>query len=50
MVVLLKQGDRTRGQEELLPGEGWLIIYLGVGRVLRIAYSLKNLEARFPGP
>ena len=30
---LLKQRDRTRGQKELLPrgGEGWLIIYYGVG-------------------
>ena len=32
-VVLLKQGDRTCGQKELLPRgcEGWLIIILGVG-------------------
>ena len=44
MVVLLKPRDRTRGQEELLPRawEGWLIIYLGVGRGLRIAHSLRN--------
>ena len=44
MVVLLKHGDRIHGQEELLPWacEGWLIIYLGVGRGLRIAYSLRN--------
>ena len=36
MVVLLKPGDRTPGQEELLSQacEGWLIIYLGVGRGL----------------
>ena len=33
MVVLLKHGDRTHGQKELHLGcEGWLIIYLGVGR------------------
>ena len=33
MVVLLKHGDSTRGQKELLPWgcEGWLIIYLGAG-------------------
>ena len=32
IVVLLKHGDRTHGQEGLLPWgyEGWLIIYLGV--------------------
>ena len=45
MVVLLKHRDRTHGQEEsCFPRacEGWLIIYLGVGRGLRIAYSLRN--------
>ena len=52
MVVLLKHEDGTPGQEELLPQarEGWLIIYLGVGKGLGIAYSLRSLEARFPGP
>ena len=36
MVLLLKHGDRTHGQEERLPQacEEWLIIYLGVGRGL----------------
>ena len=44
MVVLLKHEDGTPGQEELLPQarEGWLIIYLGVGKGLRIANSLRN--------
>ena len=44
MVVLLKHGDNTSGQEELLPlaCEGWLIIYLRAGRGLRRAYSLRN--------
>ena len=34
MVVLLKHGDRTHGQEELLPPtcEAWLIIPLEVER------------------
>ena len=47
-VVLLKHGDRTCGQEELLPPacEGWLIIYLGVERVLRIAYSLMKFGSK----
>ena len=33
MMVLLKTGDRTCGQKDLLPQgcEGWLIIYLVVG-------------------
>ena len=37
-------GDRTRGQEKLLlqACEGWLIIYLGVGTVLRIAVLSKE--------
>ena len=44
MVVLLKHGDNTSGQEELLPlaCEGWLIIYLRVGRGLRIAVLSKE--------
>ena len=48
MVVLLKHRDRTLGQEELLSWacEGWLIIYLGVGRGLRITYSLRNFGSR----
>ena len=48
MVVLLKHGDRTHGQEELLPEacEGWLIIYLGVGRGLGTSYSLRNFGSR----
>ena len=48
MMVLLKHGDRTRGQEELLPlaREGWLIIYLGVGRSLRIVYSPRNFGSK----
>ena len=48
MVVLLKHRDRTHGQEELLPRacEGWLIIYLGVGRGLRIVYSLRNFGSK----
>ena len=48
MVVLLKPRDRTWGQEELLPPayEGWLIVYLGVGRGLRIAYSLRNFGSK----
>ena len=48
MVVLIKQEDRTRGQEELLPWacEGRLIMYLGVGRGLRIAYSLRNFGSK----
>ena len=48
MVVLLKHRDRTRGLEELLPQayEEWLIIYLGVGRDLRIAYSLRNFGSK----
>ena len=48
MVVLLKHGDRTHGQEELLPEacEGWLIIYLGVGRGLRMAYSPRNFGSK----
>ena len=48
IVVLLKPRDRTRGQEELLPQahEGWLIIYLGVRRGLRIAYSLRNFGSK----
>ena len=35
MVVLLKHGNGTHGQEELLPRacEGWLIRHLGVGEV-----------------
>ena len=38
-MILLKPVDRTREQEELLPRacEGWLTIYLGVGRGLRLA-------------
>ena len=38
MVILLKHRNRTHGQEELLPQacDGWLIIYLGVGRGLGI--------------
>ena len=45
MVVLLKHTDRTHGQEELLPWacKEWLIIYLGVGRGLGIAYSPRNV-------
>ena len=48
MVVLLKPGDRTPGQEELLPraSEGWLIIYLGVGKGLGIAYALRNFGSK----
>ena len=48
MVVLLKHGDRTRGQEELLPQacEKFLIIDLGVGRGLGIVYSLKNFGSK----
>ena len=48
MEVLLKHRDRTHGQEELLPRacEGWLITYLGVGRGLRIVYSLRNFESK----
>ena len=48
MVVLLKHGDKIHGQEEMLPQacEEWLIIYLGVGRGLRIGI----LEAKFPDP
>ena len=48
MVVLLKPGDRTPGQEEPLPlaCEGWLMIYLGVRRGLRIAYSLRNFGSK----
>ena len=48
MVVLLKPGDRTCGQEELLPWacEGWLITYLGVGKGLRTAYSLRNFGSK----
>ena len=48
MVVLLKCGDQTRGQEEWLPRacEGWLIVYLGVGRDLRIEYSLRNFGSK----
>ena len=44
MVVLLKHKDRACGQEEspAWACEGWLIIHLGVGRGLRIAYSLRN--------
>ena len=44
MMALLKHGDRTYGQEERLPRayEGWPIIYLGVGRGLRIVYSVRN--------
>ena len=47
-MVLLKQGDRTRGQEELLPRacEGWLVIHLGIGRGLRITYSLRNFGSK----
>ena len=48
MVVFLKHGDRTYGQEELPPMacEGWLIIYLGVGRGLKMAYSLRNFGSK----
>ena len=44
LVVLLKHRDRTPGQKKLLPRayEGWLIIYLGVGKVLRIAVLSKE--------
>ena len=47
-MVLLKHGDRTSGQEEWLPRacEGWLIVYLGVGRDLRIEYSLRNFGSK----
>ena len=35
-------------EEEPLPRacEGWLIIYLGVGRGLRIVYSLRNFGSQ----
>ena len=48
MVVLLKPKARTCGQEERLPWacEGWLIIYLGAGRDLGIARSLRNFGSR----
>ena len=48
MVVSLKYRDRTHAQEELLTQdcEGWLIIYLGVGRGLRILYSLRNFGSQ----
>ena len=49
MVVSLKHRDRTHGQEELLPWarEGRLIIYLGVGTGLGIAYySLRNFGSK----
>ena len=48
MVVLLKHGDRTHRQGEVLPWacEGWLIIYLGVGRSLRIVYRLRNFGSK----
>ena len=46
MVVLLKHGDRTRGQEE--PCKGWLIIYPGVRRGMRIVGSF--LEEHHTNP
>ena len=44
LLVLLKHGDRTHGQEELLPWacEEGLIIYLGVGRGLGIKVLFKE--------
>ena len=38
----------SKGQEEWLPRacEGWLIVYLGVGRDLRIEYSLRNFGSK----
>ena len=44
----LKHGDRTHGQGDLLPRacERWLIIYRGVGRGLRTAYSLRNFGSK----
>ena len=52
MVLLLKHGDRIHGQEELLPRvhEEQLILYLEVGRGLRIVYSLRDLGSKVPGP
>ena len=48
MVVFLKYWDRSHGQEELLPQacKGWLIIYLEVGRGLRMAHSLRNFGSK----
>ena len=48
MVVLLKHENRTRGQELLLPQacEGWLIIYLGGGRGLKIEHSVRNFGSK----
>ena len=44
----IKAQERTCGQKELLPWayEGWLIIYLGVGRGLGIAYFLRNFGSK----
>ena len=44
----IKAQDRTLGQEELLPQacEGWLIIFLGVGRGLRIVFYLRNFGSK----
>ena len=47
MVVLLKPGDRTCGQEELLPWacEGWLIIYIWEFEVRKgFSYAEEDLQ------
>ena len=48
-MVLLKHGDETRGQDPWAGrAEGRLIIYVGVGRGLRRACSLRNFGSKVP--
>ena len=41
-------GTGLVGRKSGCPGacEGWLIIYLGIGKGLRIAYSLRNFGSK----
>ena len=47
-VCFIKAWGQDPGQEELLPQtcEGWLSIYLGVRRSLRIGNSLRNFVSK----